>query len=418
MIRYPEATPTAGRDSVTVLTTKGPLATKVIERRPTPQHAAEGEWIATQYGNAKSFSISERYVADIHELANELTILEYNPRAFIVRGAPVDGIDRDHAYRRLHPRTNKNGILEPASLRPAARHWVPLDIDSIECPNRLDPIANPELAVDYVVGHLPVHFHSVTCYWQFTASQQIKPGLRIRLFFWSDVPLADWQLRQWLADYPVDQAIFAPAQPIYVARPVFIQARDPVPLRSGVQRGERDAITPPIITKSSGTKIRPAKHDDSLRLRGGYEAYRRAIGDHEGGNGFFGPIKSAVASYIAQHGGSVDTTWVRADLEDAIRNAPRDVKNHPDRYIEVRIRDLDMLIRRIIEMHRANNGVSSSYDECEPTYPAPLGSVGAARSRLLDLAGLHVSAVLEYRAAKAAFESLAVESSQPRTFTA
>jgi hypothetical protein len=59
----------------------------------------------------------------------------------------------------------------------------------------------------------------------------------------------------------------------------------------------------------------------------GYDAYRRPIGDHEGGDGFFRPIKSAVASYLARHGSSVDTAWLQDDLEQAIRDAPRDPAN-------------------------------------------------------------------------------------------
>src|SRR5271167_4984817 len=105
--------------------------------------------------------------------------------------------------------------------------------------------------------------------------------LRIRLFFWADRALADWQLKAWLSGYPVDQSIFAPAQPVYVARPIFIGMPDPVPTRSGIWRGDRDAITPPTITKPRGycsqRAIRPAKLEHLLwrRLRGLPRADRR-----------------------------------------------------------------------------------------------------------------------------------------------
>jgi hypothetical protein len=257
------------RDTITVMTTKGPLATKIITRRPQPDADRPGEWNITSYGRAKIFGISEQTAGDIYELASVLTNIEQNPRSFIVRGAPIEGIDREHAYRRRHPRKHKDGIEEPATLRPVARHWVALDFDSIPCPDWLDPAEDPDRAVDYLLDHLPLEFRAATCWWQFTATQQIKPGIRMRLFFWSDRPLEDWQLKQWLTPYPVDQAIFAPAQPIYVARPVFISLPDPVPYRSGLRRGERDVITPPAIAKSSAAmKKRDGEPEDSTREGG------------------------------------------------------------------------------------------------------------------------------------------------------
>lgn len=108
----------------------------------------------TPYGNAKNFRISERDVDDINGLAVALTDIERNPRSFIVRGAPVEGIDRESAYRRLHARKNKDGSIEPATLRPASRHWVALDVDSLACPDGLDPVDDPDRALDYLVDHL------------------------------------------------------------------------------------------------------------------------------------------------------------------------------------------------------------------------------------------------------------------------
>jgi hypothetical protein len=347
--------------------------------------------------HAKVFRISEHDVRDINGLAVALTDIERNPRSFIVRGAPVEGIDRESAYRRLHARKNKDGSIEPATLRPQSRHWVALDVDSLACPDWLDPVDNPDQAVDYLVDHLPAEFHDATCWWHFTSSQEIKPGIHMRLFFWSDEPLADWQLKQWLATYPVDPAIFSPAQPIYVARPIFDGILDPVPFRSGLRRGDRDAITPPTITKSSNAgKNRSGPEAQSVSFGGGYETFRRAIGDHSGGNGFLAPIKSAVASYLASHGSSVDTTWLRNDLEQAIRRAPRDVDKHPDDYIERRLRDLDTLIPRILEMQRASETEKAGMQECEPTYPAPMGSVAEARARLTQLAEQHLASAIAY----------------------
>jgi hypothetical protein len=113
-------------------------------------------------------------------------------------------------------------------------------------------------------------------------------------------------LKAWLTGYTVDQTIFAPAQPIYVARPIFIGMPDPVPIRSGIWRGDRDLITPPAIEKARASAPRATAEAAGVP-GGGYEFHRSQIGDHENGEGFFTPIKSAAASWIAQQRASADT---------------------------------------------------------------------------------------------------------------
>ena len=88
---------------------------------------------------------------------------------------------------------------------------------------------------------------------------------------------------------------------------------DPVPLRSWLWRGDRDCVTPPRIGENR--KVSPSVMASlGPRRKGeGYAAHRARIGDHEHGDGFFRPIKSAVASYFARHGSSVDPSWLRTD---------------------------------------------------------------------------------------------------------
>jgi gamma-glutamyl:cysteine ligase YbdK (ATP-grasp superfamily) len=91
------------------------------------------------------------------------------------------------------------------------------------------------------------------------------------------------------------------------------------------------------------------------------------VGDHAAGNGFFQPIKSAVAAYIARHGSQVDTMWLRADLEEVIRRAPRDQVKHPDDYIEVRVDDLDPLISAIVGMEAASEAAEEAEAQRPPS---------------------------------------------------
>jgi hypothetical protein len=281
----------SGADSVTILTTRGPLATKRIV-----WHPGAARPVIEDYGNAASFSIWEASVSGIGDLTTLLSTVERRSTSLLVRGKPAEGVDRRNAKRRLHARRAKDGTVEPATLEPAARHWIPLDLDSIACPDWLDPVHEPDRAVEHVVGLLPEEFYGTTCWWCLTSGQGIKAGIRLRLFFWSDRPLADWELKIWLADSPVDHSIFAPAQPIYVAKPLFVAMPDPVPLRSGVWLGDRDVVTPPAIEKPRVRATR-ATAEAVGEPGGGYEYHRSRIGDHRNGSGFFVPIKGAVGSH-------------------------------------------------------------------------------------------------------------------------
>ena len=75
------------------------------------------------------------------------------------------------------------------------------------------------------------------------------PGIRIRLWFWADRLVEDWEVAAWLADTPVDLSIYQAAnQPIYVARPKFVGMPDPVAYRHGIWRGYSDTVAvPPIV---------------------------------------------------------------------------------------------------------------------------------------------------------------------------
>lgn len=93
-------------DTVTVLTTFGPLAPKTVFWRslPAPADASAGEWVITPYGNAKTFSIAVRNVSNIYELAGVLDEIEQDPRSLIVRGQPAEGVDLT-PMTQLHPGT-------------------------------------------------------------------------------------------------------------------------------------------------------------------------------------------------------------------------------------------------------------------------------------------------------------------------
>jgi hypothetical protein len=58
----------------------------------------------------------------------------------------------------------------------------------------------------------PPEFQNVSTWWQMTNSAGIKPGIRLRLWFWLDRPVTDDEAKRWLAYAPVDQALYSPVQ--------------------------------------------------------------------------------------------------------------------------------------------------------------------------------------------------------------
>jgi hypothetical protein len=270
------------------------------------------------------------------------------------------------------------------TLLPAEHYWIALDLDAIPCPEYIDPAREPKAAVEYVIEQLPEEFHDASCRWQFTSSQGFKGGtISLRLYFWADRPLSDSDLKTWLCGFErgtkdrrwpmIDGAVFSPAQPIYTAAPLIVGMRDPMPLRTGMLYGETDEVLAPEIAPEhrravygdySGPSTYSGHGAGTQAPDGGpgvgYEGYCARIGDHAAGDGFYAPIKSAVAAYIARHGSRVDTSWLRADLEDAIRRAPRDPVKHPDDYIELRVDDLDPLITAIVDLERASEAAEAA----------------------------------------------------------
>jgi hypothetical protein len=369
-------------DVVTVLTATGRRrATKLIEpardKSVWPNRVIPGQIDIRGYDLMSTFKGEERLVDSIYDLAKLLDSLEPEASSFVVRGKIADGVDRSRMVRRVRTHADH----EP-TLLPAEHHWIALDLDAIPCPEYIDPEREPKAAVDYVIDrYLPDEFHDASCRWQFTSSQGFKGStINLRLYFWADRPLSDSDLKTWLCGcepgtkerrWPmIDGAVFSPAQPIYTAAPLIVGMRDPMPQRSGMLYGETDEVAAPEIApehRRSGY----SGHSGGTQAPGqpglGYEGHRDRIGDHAGGDGFYAPIKSAVAAYIGRHGSQVDTTWLRADLEEAIRQAPRDPAKHPDDYIELRVDDLDPLISAILAMEAASEAAELAEAQRPPS---------------------------------------------------
>ena len=222
---------TTPADLLTVLTSvDGHYATKVIEQT--------GDGIVIRpYDNATWFSVRELPIDDMDHLAAELTRMTGKPASFVIRGEPIDGINRQRTRRLVHD--GRDG--SKPTFAPKPRRWLMVDFDSVEAPVGLDP-TDGEFAALWLRGLLPSAFDQASFWWSFTSGAVFKPGLRMRMAFWLDQPLSQDELDRWLDDTPCDKSLFRPVQPNYVAFPIFKGGHDPVVQRCGYVRDVYECV--------------------------------------------------------------------------------------------------------------------------------------------------------------------------------
>jgi len=289
-----------------MLRSHGPLATKQISR------AEDGSWCIEPYGRAAHFAVSEIKVDGLASLGCALEAIACNPRAFVIRGQPLSGIDRARSRRLVYETITDDGGVHAATFKPAARRWLGIDFDDLSTPTwnagalaarreairrdrerqprpwggwahpddtpawsedeierqvraaaaspwpppleavprqpgeplpiwseaagaqagahgedpdadpgPIDPARDWGLVVEAAIATLPREFAGRSCWWQMTSSAGIKPGVRLRLWFWLARAVSDAEAKRWLADAPVDLALYSPVQAHYTAPPIF-----------------------------------------------------------------------------------------------------------------------------------------------------------------------------------------------------
>jgi hypothetical protein len=350
-------------DCVTVLTTagrdRGKLATKRITR-------SSGEWQIEDYANVKWWRVHQIEVRDIISLGCVLKKLEDEPHSCAIRGEPVTELNRA-CCRRLKDADLKDGT--PASFEPRARHWLGIDADSIATaiwdadilarrraaldrdqeehpiplgkgeddgedvdpdgnadPAPIDPIKDWAIAVRAVVITLPLEFHDVSAWWSMTSGAGLKPGIRMRLFFWLDRPVSDEEAKRWLSRSPVDTSLYGAVGIHYTAAPIFEpRGLDPVRVRSGWWWRHTNSVTVPDLTpvakpKPSINGQRRCKGDgDAVRYA---QACIDAVVSAPAGTGQGRRTLLAVARklYGMANAGLLEQAKVTAALKDAMSN--------------------------------------------------------------------------------------------------
>jgi len=316
-------------DTITVLTgltnyagEKARPGTKTIQRN------AAGKLEAAAAPDAYWYRGAEHEVHNLRSLAAVLTKIGENPDNFVVRGKILPEVNREKMLRRTIPREN-----EPATLADVPRRWVLLDIDGDDLKPDFDPHENPARTVRWVLDKLAAAFRDVACWYQFSSSAGIKPGVRLRLGFWLDKPLTTAELKRWLTPYGfVCQSVLGAHQPIYCARPVIAPgAVDPLTgrAREGVVPGARDVLIVPEIP--AGAK---AEHDGGtveLPPNATLDDLVALIGDGPGELGCNTALNKVIGIYWRRF-----PNGAPAALEAAIRNrfavAYWDAGLHPPAY--------------------------------------------------------------------------------------
>jgi hypothetical protein len=286
---------------------------------------AEGK--ISDYDCARTYAAAEVRVSDLTAIRERLISLSRKPRCCVVRGALING-PRVEKTRRLLIPDSKTG--DAATIRSTPRRWLALDLDGVPLSDGI-PHRDVSACAREAVGALPEAFGDVRCIAQATASHGLKPGARLRLWYWLDRPVSDDELRRWLAAYPVDRAVFVPSQPIYTAAPIFeMPERDPVPNRIVDIPGSPYVITPSAVALAPAPRNAPKPiplKTDTHAQRYAYAAMQGALMRISGAgkdNRHKTCLREAIGLTRLVEAGLVSRTQVTELLAGAIAMAGKD----------------------------------------------------------------------------------------------
>jgi hypothetical protein len=212
-------------DSVTILRARAP---RVLAKRIL----AVG--VVQDFDRPRFFSMTSRPVSGLDDVATLLRDLVTRPDSCVVRGGIADPARTQWVRRLIYP-DQQTG--DQPTLKVEPRRWLALDFDApITLPGEVD---RRDLAgcarVALAALRLPPAFDGAACIVQATAGHGIKPGARLRLWFWLGTPLDRAGLLAWfdptIGKYLdpktgklkplLDYSVFGAAQPIYTAGPIF-----------------------------------------------------------------------------------------------------------------------------------------------------------------------------------------------------
>ncbi|MDB3929175.1 hypothetical protein N9413_08215 [Paracoccaceae bacterium] len=215
-----------------------------------------------------------------------------------------------------------------------------LDFDGIPNPGGLDPTSLE--AMLYLKTLLTAEFQGVSFSYSLSSSAGLSAAdtLNGHLWFYLDRAVGQQELKRWLADYPMDPALFRTVQAHYVAAPIFTGGRqDPVAERKGFVEGMQDVVAVPDIPLAPSPRAPSNYSGEGLQAATGYEAKMALLGDGHDGQGCHNVITSAIAAYLSQHGPNANRKVLKADIRRRVDAAYWDHSKRTDAYIENEISD-------------------------------------------------------------------------------
>jgi hypothetical protein len=174
-----------------------------------------GKVYVKKFPNVKyfeSFTYNFSSITDIWDIIDELS---NNNTVAIIRG--INNNSENHYIQKT-----KEYFFEP----PNGSEWVMLDVDGFEIPENIDNCSTEGIEY-FIENHLPTEFCDTSYVYQFSNSAGIlkengklfKDGLVVHLYFYLNKKLTNFQLKQWLEEYPVDKKLFNPVQFHIIANP-------------------------------------------------------------------------------------------------------------------------------------------------------------------------------------------------------
>lgn len=183
--------------------------------------------------------------------------------------------------------------------------------------------------LDYLVSLLPPYFHGASYHYRWSASAGVQGWgyLSCHLWFWLSEAWDSATIRERMMEeqWECDESPFDPVHVHYTAAPIFDGVESPIlGSRSGLIRGNRDAVAMPPFLKPVFTPSQQRHERKIVSGEAGFEARLNDIGPR-----FHGPIRRAIA-YCCRVNNNVDEFELRERIKDAIYAAPPGRSNKND----------------------------------------------------------------------------------------
>jgi hypothetical protein len=167
------------------------------------------------YDKAKLFKFFSIEVYNLHDIAALLHLMPKRKQSCFIRGIAKDD-------SKVSARTWRDDKTEEPTIIEQPQNWFAIDVDQFgKCTGNIKQDAETVL--------LALGLENTECIAIPSANYNIKPSIRLRLFLWNNERIGHQSLKNHFKQYAdvIDLKQFHPIQPIYTARPNFINRTDP-----------------------------------------------------------------------------------------------------------------------------------------------------------------------------------------------